>query len=49
MDKNYVLNGTTLATVDHHPYLGVELQSNMKWDEHINNIVHKANRVLGFG
>jgi hypothetical protein len=46
--RQYTLNGHNLAQVDHHPYLGIELQSNLKWDEHINNIVAKANRVLGF-
>lgn len=31
-----------------HPYLGVELQGDLKWDKHIDNIVNKANQALGF-
>ena len=29
-------------------YLGVTLQSNLKWDKHINNITPKANQTLNF-
>ena len=28
--------------------LGVTIQSNLKWDKHINNITSKANQTLGF-
>ena len=40
--------GTLLESVDHHPYLGIELSSNLDWGKHISNIVGKANRTLGF-
>ena len=42
------LYGQTLEPVDHHPYLGVELQSDLKWNQHIHQVTAKANRSLGF-
>lgn len=44
----YSMEGTVLESVDHHPYLGIELSSNLNWGNHISNIVGKANRTLGF-
>ena len=44
----YTLNGVPLESVSHHPYLGVELSSNLNWSFHIENIVGKANLSLGF-
>lgn len=44
----YTMNGVPLDTVTHHPYLGVELSSNLNWSFHIENIIGKANRFLGF-
>jgi uncharacterized membrane-anchored protein len=29
-------------------YLGITVQSNLKWDKHINNITSKGNEALGF-
>ena len=43
-----MMQGTPLKSVSHHPYLGIELASNLDWGHHINNIVGKANRSLGF-
>ncbi|EDO30168.1 predicted protein, partial [Nematostella vectensis] len=34
--------------VQSHPYLGVELSSNLNWNTHVTNIVGKANKSLGF-
>ena len=34
--------------VDSAKYLGVEISSEMNWDTHINNIVNKGKRNLGF-
>ena len=45
---NYNIAGHTLESVNHSPYLGVEFQSSMKFDLHINKKVNKANQVLGF-
>ena len=44
----YKMNNQILDTVKHHPYLGVELTDNMKYNNHINTITSKASRVLGF-
>ena len=44
----YTMNGTPLDSVSHQPYLGVELFSNLNWSFHIENIIGKANRPLGF-
>ena len=42
------MNNQILEAVKHNPYLGVELQANLKWDHHVGNVTAKANRVLGF-
>jgi hypothetical protein len=44
----YSLNGTVLDEVDSHTYLGVNISSNMKWNDHISQVAAKANRSLGF-
>ena len=48
LQHSYNMKGQTLETVQHHPYLGVELSDNMKFNLHINNISKKASSVLGF-
>ncbi|XP_072047008.1 uncharacterized protein [Amphiura filiformis] len=47
-DKAYTFCGETLKEVDSHPYLGVELDSKLRWNVHYNKTTAKANRVLGF-
>ena len=44
----YTMAGDELEAVNHHPYLGIELNHNLKWSEHIGNVTAKANRVLWF-
>ena len=44
----YTMNGVPLDTVTHRPYLRVELSFNLNWSFHIENIIGKANRSLGF-
>jgi hypothetical protein len=44
----YTMKGKQLEIVKHHPYLGVELSDNMKYNMHIDNMTSKASRVLGF-
>jgi hypothetical protein len=46
--QQYTLNGKIINTTDHHPYLGIELSSNLTWDKHISNITNKSNKTLGF-
>ncbi|XP_072048270.1 uncharacterized protein [Amphiura filiformis] len=43
----YFMGDHTLEQVDHHPYLGVELTSDMSWRKHIIQVAVKANRTLG--
>ena len=44
----YKLHDHPLAKVEHSKYLGITLQSNLKWNIHINSITYKANQSLGF-
>lgn len=43
----YYMGNHLLQEVAKHPYLGVELTSDMSWNTHINQIANKANRMLG--
>jgi hypothetical protein len=45
-----LLHNHTLESVSSTKYLGITLQSNLKWRQHTNNIVHvaNANKSLGF-
>ena len=45
---DYTLHNHRLEVVDSSKYLGVTINNNLKWDEHINNISARANRTLGF-
>ena len=38
--SEYILHG-------HAAYLGVTLQSDLKWNKHVENISAKANKTLG--
>ena len=40
--------GHQLEHVDKAKYLDVTIQSDLKWDSHINNITTKANKTFGF-
>ncbi|MEW8548207.1 MAG: reverse transcriptase family protein, partial [Candidatus Thiodiazotropha sp.] len=42
----YSIDGSHLEEVQHHPYLGVELTSDLTWKTHISNISERANRIL---
>ena len=42
------MNGIALETRSHNPYLGVEIQDDLKWTKHINQSTAKANRNLVF-
>ena len=45
---NYEMLGQQLETVHQYPYLGVELSEDLAWEPHINKVISKANRTLGF-
>ena len=45
---DYTMKGKVLADVPHNPYLGIEFQRDLGWNIHIDNIVSKANKILGF-
>ena len=48
ISSTYSLKGHTLEMEDYTRYLGVELQSNMFWNRHMDQTVKKANSTLGF-
>ena len=43
---DYKLHDTPLSTVDNCKYLGISIQSDLKWSAHIHNIVVKASHTL---
>ena len=43
----YNITGTVLRNVSNYKDLGVIMASDLKWSKHVEQIVHKANRVLG--
>ncbi|XP_071170901.1 uncharacterized protein [Mytilus edulis] len=45
---SYKLHGHTLEPVKSAKYLGCTFTSEMKWNDHVNNICNKANRTIGF-
>ena len=45
---SYKLHGHTLDNVEASKYLGVTININLSWDRHIDNIVGKGNKTLGF-
>jgi len=44
--SKFVLNGQALATVSSHSYLGVELQQNLRWNNHIDSITNRATQRI---
>ena len=47
-NNTYNLHNTTLQTVESTTYLGVEISNNLNWSPHIDKVVKKGNRSLGF-
>lgn len=45
--QEFSLNNIRLKNVNHHPYLGVELSCDLKWDRNIENITSWVSRLLG--
>ena len=48
IQHNYILHNHLLESVNSAKYLGITVQSNLKWDKHINDITSKGNKALGF-
>ena len=45
---DYILHNKILATANTSKNLGVTITSDLRWNEHVNNITNKANWILGF-
>ena len=43
---NVIINCSTVETVHSYKYLGVTIQDNLKWDQHVNIQVKKANKRM---
>ena len=44
----YTIHGHVLEEVDKAKYLGVNIQKNLSWNQHINQIANKANNTIAF-
>ena len=44
----YILKGVTLAEETSTKYLGVDIQSNLAWNNHIDRVTKKSNNLSGF-
>ena len=44
----YSIQNEIIREVTHAKYLGVTIDQNLKWSEHVKQITNKANRVHGF-
>ena len=49
LDYSYELHGHTLDSVSSAKYLGITIQQDMDWDNHINNAANKLAGLLVFG
>ena len=47
INHDYILQNYTIESVSSAKYLGVTLQSNLKWNKHIDNITSNGNKSLG--
>ena len=48
LQSQYTNHGQVLESVDSDKYLGVTISQDLNWNNHVNNIIGKANRTLGF-
>jgi hypothetical protein len=48
IEVDYILHNHILEPVTSAKYLGVTLQSNLKWNTHIDNITSNGNKSLGY-
>ena len=42
----YTMDNTPVTPVTHHPYLGIELQSDFRWTTYIQNTTNKTQKTL---
>ena len=42
---DYYIDGQKLSPMNNHPYVGVMLSNNLRWNSHVKNIVVKANII----
>ena len=47
INADFILGACTLSMVTQYPHRGVTISNTMSWQNHINNITSRANRVLG--
>ena len=48
LETDYFLHGHKLESVHSAKYLGVTIQSDGEWQEHITNVINGGNKMLGF-
>lgn len=48
MNNTYMVDGNSISTVSQAKYLGLIITSNLSWNAHIDSIVYKASKRLGF-
>ena len=46
--REYSLKGHVLTSEDSTRYLGVEMQTNMAWNKHMDQTIKKGNSMIGF-
>ena len=46
ISSSYKIHNHILPFVDHHKYLGITIQNDLKWHQHIQSITSKANQTL---
>ena len=46
--SDYFLYNTHLAVAKTHPYLGIEISDDLRWNSHCTMTANKANSTLGF-
>ena len=44
----YKLNNSCISAISSYKYLGITISSNLQWKSHVESVVMKANRLLGF-
>ena len=48
LQSYYQLHGHTLNNTEETKYLGVTITKDLRWDSHVDSVVSKANKTLGF-